>query len=205
MKKDSTAVSKPKGRPRSFDRNAALHQAMLVFWRQGYESTSISDLTAAMGLTPPSLYTAFGDKERLFLEAVEHYSAGPGNAAGLFALGTSARGTVSKFLEANAIELTRPGQPRGCMVIAAAVNGSAGSARVQEALRKRREAVERGLVDWMVRGRKSGELPDGTNTKALAKFYYAVVEGMTLQARDGASRRDLLSVASRAMQAWPTE
>lgn len=176
---------------------------MQVFWRQGFEATSISELTAAMGVTPPSLYAAFGDKEQLFLEAVERYANGPGNAAALFANGASARGTVAALLEANAVELSRPGQPPGCMVIVAAVNGSSTSVRVQQALRQRRVAIEAGLADWLRRGIDGGELPAATNATALAKFYYAVLQGMTLQARDGATRDELLEVARLAMQAWP--
>lgn len=203
MKKNPTEASKQRGRPLSFDREAALHQAMLVFWRQGYESTSVNELTAAMGITPPSLYAAFGDKERLFLEAVDRYSDGPGNAAMLFQRGTSARGTIAQLLEANAKELSRPNQPRGCMVIAAAVNGSVGSLRVQEALRKRRREVEDGIYEWILRGIESGELQQGVNPRALAKFYYSVLQGMTLQARDGTTRKELLDVAELAMNAWP--
>lgn len=176
---------------------------MLLFWRQGYETTSVSDLTAAMGVTPPSLYTAFGDKESLFLEAIERYAAGPGDADAVFAQGTTARGTVEQLLKGNAIELTRAERPPGCMVIASAVNGSAGSARVQALLKERRTAIEDGIRRWLERGVNEGELPAGTATAALARFYYTVIEGMTLQARDGAGRKKLLEVAELAMRAWP--
>ncbi|WP_229258290.1 TetR/AcrR family transcriptional regulator [Duganella rivi] len=176
---------------------------MLLFWRQGYETTSISDLTAAMGVTPPSLYTAFGDKESLFHEAVERYAAGPGNANAVFAEGLSARETVDKLLKGNAIELTRAGRPPGCMVIASAVNGSAASEKVQGLMRERRAAIEAGIRLAIQRAAQAGELPADTEASALARFYYTVIEGMTLQARDGAGRKKLLEVAALAMRAWP--
>ncbi|MYN05729.1 TetR/AcrR family transcriptional regulator [Pseudoduganella aquatica] len=206
MKKETAPATPPvrvRGRPLSFDRDAALEKAMLLFWRHGYESTSISDLTQAMGITPPSLYSAFGDKERLFLEAVERYAAGPGNAEAVFAQGQSARSTVEQLLKSNAIELTRAGQPPGCMVIASAVNGSPAAAKVQELLRGRRAEVEAGIGRWIARGIDAGELPADTGAAALARFYYTVIEGMTLQARDGAGRKKLLEVVALAMGAWP--
>ena len=92
--------AKQRGRPRSFDRDAALERAMEVFWRQGYEATSINDLTAAMGINPPSLYAAFGDKERLFLEAVERYRCGHAAAGdAVLERETTARGAVARLLE----------------------------------------------------------------------------------------------------------
>ena len=103
---------RPRGRPLSFDRDAALEQAMHVFWERGYEAASIADLTAAMGITPPSLYTAFGDKEKLFLEAIERYALGPGSA-GPRALQEepTARGAIERWLLEAADELTRPCHP----------------------------------------------------------------------------------------------
>lgn len=204
MKNDLPASGKSRGRPLSFDRDAALQEAMHLFWRQGYEATSISGLTAVMGITAPSLYAAFGDKEQLFLEAIECYANGPGNAAALFARGTTARATVLEFMESNARELTNDAHPRGCMVVAAAVNGSAGSAGIQQQMLLLRQAVEAGLRTWMERGMASGELPTSIDPAALAKYYYAVAQGMTLQARDGATTEQLLAVARLSMQAWPS-
>src|ERR1700737_2271235 len=114
--------SKGRGRPRSFDRDAALERAMEIFWRQGYEATSINDLTAAMGINAPSLYIAFGDKERLFLEAVERYRCGPGSSARVLAEGATARLTIERLLEESAVELTRSSHPPGCMVVTSTMN-----------------------------------------------------------------------------------
>ena len=137
------AARKPRGRPLSFDRDAALETAMHVFWERGYEAASISDLTSAMGITPPSLYTAFGDKEQLFLEAIERYALGYGSA-GARALDEepTARGAIERWLLEAADELTQPCHPKGCMVVMAATNCSAAAERVQDALLQRRtEAI----------------------------------------------------------------
>ncbi len=121
--KPAKAPRKPRGRPLSFDRDAALETAMHVFWERGYEAASVADLTSAMGITPPSLYTAFGDKEQLFLEAIERYALGYGSA-GARALKeeSSARGAIERWLLEAANELTQPCHPRGCMVVMAATN-----------------------------------------------------------------------------------
>ncbi|HQR38143.1 MAG TPA: TetR/AcrR family transcriptional regulator [Blastocatellia bacterium] len=203
MKTSTAKVVRPRGRPRSFDRDAALEHAMQLFWRHGYEATSISELTAAMGITPPSLYAAFGDKERLFLEAIERYTAGPGNSVAMLAGASSARGAIEGLLTGACDELTNPGHPPGCMVVTAATNCSESSAHLQSALAKMRAANEARIRTTIERGVAEGELPQGTDSAALAKFFMTVLQGMTIQARDGAARDALLTVAHAAMNAWP--
>src|ERR1700712_286712 len=133
------AVPKTRGRPLSFDRDTALEQAMHVFWERGYEAASITDLTAAMGITPPSLYAAFGDKAKLFLEAIERYALGPGSAGPrALAEEPTARGAIERWLHESADELTRNCHPKGCMVVMAATNCSVAAEHVQTALTKRR-------------------------------------------------------------------
>jgi AcrR family transcriptional regulator len=177
---------------------------MELFWRQGYESTSISDLTSAMGITAPSLYAAFGDKERLYLEAVERYKSDLGNSGRILAGEATARGAVERLLEASAIELTNTkDHPPGCMVVASAINGSPQSAHLQDALRGCRLEAEARITAKIKRGVRDGELPLRTNAAALGKFYMTVMQGMTIQARDGATQKDLLAVARAAMLHWP--
>ncbi|HJV96688.1 MAG TPA: TetR/AcrR family transcriptional regulator [Albitalea sp.] len=178
---------------------------MHVFWERGYEAASISELTAAMGITPPSLYTAFGDKEHLFLEAIERYAtSGPGGGAPrVLAEAPSARRAIERLLEDAAEELTRSCHPAGCMVVTAATNCSVASAHVQAALAKRRAASEAGIRDRIEQGIREGELPPDTDAAALANFYTTVFQGMSIQARDGASRASLLATATTAMRAWP--
>src|SRR4051812_45100840 len=117
------AGNAPRGRPRSFDRDAALDRAMLLFWEHGYEATSLSQLTSAMGISPPSLYAAFGDKQALFLETVERYiTRGGADAEALMGDAKTAREAIARFLEASAAKLTDPKFPRGCMVVLSAVS-----------------------------------------------------------------------------------
>jgi len=195
---------KARGRPLSFDRDAALENAMHVFWERGYEAASISDLTAAMGITPPSLYTAFGDKEKLFLEAIERYALGPGSAGPrALAEEPTAHGAIERWLLEAADELTRPCHPRGCMVVMAATNCSVAAEHVQTALAKRRAAAIANLKTRIQHGIEQGELPADTDAKSLANFYSTVYQGMSMQAKDGATRASLLATVETAMRAWP--
>ena len=198
------AAPKPRGRPLSFDRDTALEKAMHVFWERGYEAASISDLTAAMGITPPSLYTAFGDKEKLFFEAIERYALGPGGI-GRRALDEepTAHAAIKRWLEDAADELTQPCHPAGCMVVMATTNCSVAAERVQASLAKRRAEGEERVHRRIQQGIDSGELPSGTDALALANFYVTVYQGMSMQAKDGASRETLLASAAMAMRSWP--
>jgi AcrR family transcriptional regulator len=205
MKREAVKTAKTRGRPRSFDRDEALERAMELFWRQGYEATSLADLTAAMGINPPSLYAAFGDKEHLFLAAVERYeNLGRGPGAGcLLEDAPTARAAIESVLKETAIELSKPSQPKGCMLITAATNCSAESAHVQRALAERRAEQKKHLKDRIARGITDGDLARGTDAGALADFYVTVLTGMSMQSRDGATRKTLLATAEAAMRAWP--
>jgi AcrR family transcriptional regulator len=196
--------AKTRGRPLSFDREAALESAMHVFWEHGYEGATIAELTGAMGITPPSLYTAFGDKEKLFWEAIERYVDGPGSGIPrALAEEPTARGAVERFLREAAHEQTQASHPRGCMVAMAAMNCSVASAHIQAALVKRRAAAEAGIRDRIARGVRERELPAGTDAAALARLFTAVYGGMSMQAKDGATRAQLLATVEAAMRAWP--
>ena len=177
---------------------------MHVFWEHGYEAASVADLTSAMGITPPSLYTAFGDKEHLFLEAIEAYGKGPG-AFGMRALDEepTARGAVQRMLEEGAAELTDACHPRGCMMVTAATNCSVAAEHIQEALVKRRALGVERMQSRIQQGVDEGELPADTDARALASFYATVYQGMSMQARDGASRKSLLASVAMAMRSWP--
>ena len=115
------------GRPRSFDRDVALEQAMRLFWEKGYDETSIGDLTAAMGIAAPSLYAAFGDKRALFEEAVELYERLPGAPITAGDGEPTAFGAVARILASAAQEYAAPDQPKGCFILA---DGSSKPARV---------------------------------------------------------------------------
>jgi AcrR family transcriptional regulator len=188
-----------RGRPRSFDREAALATATALFWEHGYEATSIADLTAAMGIRPPSLYAAFGDKRGLFEEVVTRY----GETYGLRALDEEAtvRAGMARLLLDAAREYTAPGHPHGCMVISAAANCT--DPQVRGALRAIRNANLADFEQRIAAAVASGEEPPETDPATLARFTGAVLQGMSQQARDGAGREELEAVAVAAMRAWP--
>ncbi len=204
MKRANGKPAKPRGRPREFDREAALERAIDVFWRHGYEATSVSDLTAAMGVNPPSLYAAFGDKEKLFLEAVERYQQQRRQSVTkVFDEAPTAKEAIHRLLQDAARELACPSHPRGCLLVMSDTNCSDASAHVQSDLAQRRGEMKASLKARIDRGAAAGELPRGTDTAALAEFYSTVFQGMVMQARDGATPKRLLATAEAAMRAWP--
>ena len=190
-----------RGRPRAFDRGAALRSAMEVFWAHGYEGTSISDLTTAMGINSPSLYAAFGCKEELFREAVAHYDATEGvdAAAALRDLPT-ARESIAEVLRHNVIAYTEPGRPPGCMIVLSACTDR--SQVVHEHLAGWRLALEKDFAARIRRGIADGDVPTGVDVASVAAFYNTVNHGMAIQARDGAEREKLSAIAEAAIAAW---
>lgn len=193
---------KPRGRPRSFDRATALEKAILAFWEHGYEATSVSDLTRVMGIGAPSLYAAFGDKRALFEEVVLEYGRRYGSfGERALAEEPTARAAVERMLREAAHEYTAPGRPHGCLVIHAATNCS--SAEVEESLRDRRNANIAAFESRIKADIAAGELPAGTDAAALARHAGAMIQGMSQQARDGASREELEALAEIAMAIWP--
>ena len=192
-----------RGRPRSFDRAVALRRAMEVFWAQGYDGTSMSDLIAAMEVNSPSIYAAFGRKEALFREAVALYRATEGGRIwGAMTTAPSARAAIESVLRVSAEEFTRPGKPRGCLIVLGALNADDGNEAVRRELQEHRAENMKMLLLRLKRGVAEGELPDGPDWRAIAAFYITVQQGMSIQARDGASRKALLAVADCAMAAW---
>lgn len=192
-----------RGRPRNFDRAQALQKAMEVFWSKGYEAASLAELTEAMGINSPSLYGAFGSKEELFKEAVELYrdTAGGASRRALQDAATAREG-IQAMLMAAADRFTSPGTPPGCMIVLGAPSGSVNHASVGGFLCDSRREMQARIQARLSAGVASGELPGTTDTKSLAAFYTTVLHGMSIQARDGANRKTLQSVARQAMCAW---
>ena len=197
----ATAPPRPRGRPRSFDREAALAAAMEVFWQKGFEGASLADLTSAMGINPPSLYAAFGDKEDLFLQAAQHYATRR-NASCPYAEEPTAKAAVRTLLTYFAHDFSSPDHPRGClMMLAAATTGSA--PKLQAALAKMRADSRARMRARIERGIREGDVPPGTDAAGLADFYATIVTGLSMQARDGATRKSLLATVERAMTLFP--
>jgi AcrR family transcriptional regulator len=193
---------KARGRPRSFDRDAALEAAMEVFWSKGFEATSISDLTEAMDINPPSLYSAFGDKEKLFLEAIESYSKRRGESCP-YADEPTARGAIEKLLQYMARDLAESSHPRGCLMMMAAATSANASPSLQKILTEKRLGARDNLRARIKQGIEDGDVPAGTDATSLADFYSTVMMGMSLQAKDGVSRKSLLATVQQAMQIFP--
>lgn len=191
-----------RGRPRNFDRDTALRQAMDVFWTRGYGAASMSELTAAMGISPPSLYAAFGSKAELFREAVALYTADATEDYWLRNDHPTARQTVEAALRDAAQGMTRPDRPRGCMLmLSAAQPCDMPDDLYAELTAMRADAADR-IRDRLERARDEGEIAADVDVAALARFYAGVHQGMSLQAREGASEAELQSIVDVAMAAW---
>lgn len=192
-----------RGRPRGYDRDAALHAAMRAFWEHGFEATSIADLTRAMQIGAPSLYAAFGDKKALFREAVELYGRTQDYVGRALIEEPSARQAVDRMLHEAADVYTAPDRPGGCMVVSAATNCTPLSADVAEFLREKRTSNVRRLEERIRHDVDAGALPSHVDPRGLALFISATLQGMSQQAQDGASADELTGVADAAMRAWP--
>jgi AcrR family transcriptional regulator len=178
---------------------------MEVFWEHGYEGTSIADLTAAMGINSPSLYAAFGCKEQLFREAIAVYEATEG-AATTRALADepTARRAIEAMLRDNVEAYADPATPNGCMIVLAATVGAVANAGVRDLLADNRRQSLSAVAERIERGVDDGDVPPGTDADAVAGFYVTVLQGLSIQARDGASRDTLHAVVDGAMAVWDT-
>ncbi|MCJ0893116.1 TetR/AcrR family transcriptional regulator [Rhodococcus sp. ARC_M12] len=184
------------GRPRGFDRDAALAVATELFWRRGFTDTSVATLTAAMGVTPPSLYAAFGDKQSLFEEASAEYFRRTCEAVDEAAELPTVREALGRMLDDTARAHTDTATPPGCLML------------TEPRLASQREILRIRLRDRLDRGVHAGELATTTHTDHLASFLLAVMRGMSGCARDGGTTEDLLAIADAAMtvlQTPPTE
>ena len=192
------------GRPRGFDRDAALEAAMFLFWRKGFAATSMNDLCDAMGVRSPSLYAAFGSKEALYLEAVEHYVRTQGPPVwDKLAEGATARAGIENLLMAGTESLPKSrATPAGCMAVLAAV-GDEWPAAITRVVKKVRLEMLGTLRSRLENAVAKGELPASTDIDGLSRFYLSVFQGMAIQARDGATQAELRAVAAAAMAAWP--
>jgi AcrR family transcriptional regulator len=192
-----------RGRPRAFDADAALGRAMEVFWRFGYEGASMSDLTGAMDINRPSLYAAFGSKEDLFRKAVGRYAATELAYAREALAQPTAYAVAEALLRGQLEALTQPGRPTGCLSIQGGVSCSTANAGIAEFLATSRLAGEAALADRFARAVEEGDLPEGTDPAALARFLHVVQEGQAIHAAAGIGRDMLEQSAEFALRAVP--
>lgn len=192
-----------RGRPRAFDREEALGRATEVFWAKGFEGSSMNDLVAAMGIGSPSIYAAFGSKEALFREALERYLAVDG--ADIWAAvrsAESAYGAVEAFLMTTAHAFSRPDKPTGCLVTLAGLHPNSMNERWRADLVAMRERNTQDLARQVKQGIERGEVASGADPVSVARFFVTVQQGMSIQARDGATRAALEDIARSALSAW---
>ncbi|GIF50974.1 TetR family transcriptional regulator [Asanoa ferruginea] len=193
-----------RGRPRTFDPDIALRQALDVFWERGYEGTSINDLAEAMGIASASIYACFGSKEDLFRKVMLLYGTTSG-APPRQALRDqpTARAAIHEMLRATADQVTGTDTPHYCMLILAAPTGAVENHPVREFLADLRRDMFATIRDRLARGVTDGDLnAPAAGIDAVARYYTTVVQGLSLQARDGASRAELEAVVTCAMGAW---
>lgn len=206
MKKEKAGVApgKTRGRPRAFDRDEALRSALELFWARGYEATSISDLKDAMGITSPSLYAAFGNKDALFMECVELYSRDYLGEifTSLFQAGT-AKAAIEKVLLRFGALYAGAGHPKGCLIVAGAANCGPEAEVIEADLKRRRTEGVALLRDRIQKGIQAGEFKSRVDAGELAEFYSAVLLGLAMRARDGASRKEMETTARTSLLAWP--
>ena len=190
------------GRPRGFDEDSALEAAMRLFWEQGYDATGVADLTRIMGITPPSLYTAFGSKEELFRRAVDRYVAGPARHLAEALERPTAREVAEGLLRGMVSLAAGDDTPNGCMTVQGVLATSARSRAARDDLAGRRRQGEALLAARLGRA-GPGELPAGQDAAAVARYLFAVSFGLAVQAAGGATAAELNEVVDMVMSCWP--
>jgi TetR/AcrR family transcriptional regulator, copper-responsive repressor len=198
--KKAVSQAKRRGRPPAFDKAKALNAAMREFWAKGYEGTSLADLQSAMGMKPPSIYNAFGDKKALFAQSVDAYQQGPGCFAQR-ALEEEAnpRAAIQRLLMEAAANFTSKKYPAGCMVVLSALNCSDDDADVRDGLSKRRR-VSAGAIAVRI---SEARLPKGISPELMTDIVVTLLQGLSIRARDGASRAQLEAVVEQTLAIWP--
>lgn len=191
------------GRPRSFDAEDVLEKALQVFWEKGYEGTSLTDLTQAMGINKPSLYSTFGNKEELFLKVVEVYEKRPCGYFHPSLAKETVKEVIASMLNGSAESLADKTHPQGCMIIQGALTGSSAADSVKEALIVRRRNNEEKLKARFELAQSQGELREEFSPELLASYLAVILQGMTIQATNGATATQLQNIADLAMANFP--
>jgi AcrR family transcriptional regulator len=191
------------GRPREFDPDKALDAALHVFWSRGYEGASMNDLTEAMGITKPSLYAAFGNKEELFRKALDRYVDGPGGYVQVALAKPTVREVVEHLLFEAADAVTDPNHPAGCLAVQGALSCGEAAESIKQELMARRAHGEQDLRQRFERAVAEGDLPAGSDPADLARYVSAILQGMAVQAAGGTSRAQLRKIAEITLRSWP--
>jgi len=203
METNETQQCPQRGRPREFDIDCALDSALKVFWQKGYEGTSLTDLTEAMGITRPSLYAAFGSKEELFHKVLDRYASGPAAFVREALTASTAREVAANLLTGTVDLLTCPHNPHGCLMVQAALSSGDNAERVKEELASYRVARETAIRRRLEQARDDGDLPADSPPADLARYIAVIMQGLAVEAANGASRAELLRAVDIALSSWP--
>jgi AcrR family transcriptional regulator len=193
-----------RGRPREFDVDQALAAALGVFWRKGYEGASMTDLTGAMGVSRPSLYAAFGNKEQLFRQALDLYETEKMAYVGEALAKPTARGVAEHLLTKALERQTSVCDPRGCLGVVSAMQCGDEAQSIRSEVQARGKAANDALIARFERARTEGELPPSASPEGLARLLSAISQGLAMQASAGASIEELQLLVETALQCWPT-
>jgi AcrR family transcriptional regulator len=191
------------GRPRSFDIDGALDRALQVFWRKGYEGTSLSDLTKVVGVNRPSLYAAFGDKKALFRKALDRYVTGPAAYTQEALKEPTAHAVVERLLQGAADLNTAPRNPGGCLMVQGALACSEASDSIRQELIACRAAGEAAIRRRFQRAKSEGDLPADTDSAELARYVATIIYGIAVQAAGGVGREKLQRVVEMTLRTFP--
>jgi len=193
-----------RGRPREFCTEAALAAALRVFWSKGYEGTSLNDLTEAMGITRPSLYAAFGNKEALFRKALDLYQQEKLEYIGRALSEPTARRVAEVLLRGAVENVCSCGEPQGCLGVITANTCGEDAQSVRQEVLSRGQVFRNAIVERLERAKADGDLPDQVDVAGLTSMLVAVVQGISFQAGGGATREELDKLVDTALALWPS-
>jgi AcrR family transcriptional regulator len=194
-----------RGRPREFDTEKALAAALRVFWSKGYEGASMADLTEAMGITKPSLYAAFGNKEELFAKTLDLYERDKLAYVSQAFKEPTARAVAEHLLRGSLDMLTGQGCPGGCLAVTNSVACGTEAQSVREQVLARAAVVKKALTERFEQAQREGDLPPHVDPQGLTAHLMAVLQGMSVQAGAGATRQELERLVSTSLAMWPTK
>jgi AcrR family transcriptional regulator len=200
---EALAYTPTKGRPREFCLDEALAAALRVFWSKGYEGASMTELTEAMGITKPSLYAAFGNKEALFRKTLDLYEREKMAYVGQALAKPTAREVAEHMLRGSVENQTSSCEPRGCLGVISSVACGAEAESIRADVHERSKVAKAALIERMEQAKTEGDLPDDVDVEALTGFLYALLQGMAVQAGAGATRAELDRLVDTSMMMWP--
>jgi AcrR family transcriptional regulator len=202
---EAVIVHPAKGRPREFCVDAALAAALRVFWSKGYEGASLNDLTEAMGITRPSLYAAFGNKEALFRKALDLYEQEKLCYISSSLEYPTAREVARHLLNGSMENQTSTCEPHGCLGVISSVACGEEAESIRQEVLERGKVARRALIARFERAKDEGDLPASVDVEGITSFLYAIIQGMAVQAGAGATREDLERLIDTSMSVWPSK